>query len=461
MSTEALEKLHADLEAQVAAGQAPGLVAAVVRAEKPRTRAARSAGVVAEGAGAEGAGAEGAGAEGAEAGLGKGAVGVDADDELPQLRGAVVGGGEAGWHGFQEDVFCVGTLGLDSAVPVQRDSIFRIASLAKPIVAFAALQMIKEGIFGLDEPVDRLLPELADRQVLRSLESPVTDTVPAERPILVVDLLRFTSGLGLVMAMPDTYPIQAALDRAIGAPGPPQPAKTKTPDEYLAALGNLPLLHQPGAAWAYNTSSDLLGILMARATGSTLQKVLQERIFDRLGMRDTGFSVPGASIKRLTASYTPNGDGLDLFDPSEGSQWSSPPRLESGAGGLVSTVDDLLAFTRLMLGRGVFQGERLLSDELFTAMTTDQLSAAQKSRTIWVPGFFDTHGWGFGLAVRTVAGDGESAGAYAWSGGLGTSWGCDPVVGSAGILLTQRAMTSPAPEALTAQFWDGVHAACS
>ncbi len=359
-------------------------------------------------------------------------------------------------HPEGSQVLTAGTLGLGFGAPMQRDTIFRIASLSKPIVAFAALQMIEEGLFGLDEPVDRLLPELADRRVLRSLNSPVEDTVAAERPIAVRDLLAFTSGLGVVMALPGSYPIQAALDRAIGAPGPPQPATLASPDECLAALGALPLLFQPGDQWAYNTSSDLLGILLSRAAGTSLQKVLEDRLLGRLGMTDTAFSVPAADLRRLAVSYTGE---LELFDPAENSQWASPPPLESGAGGLVSTVDDLLAFTQLMLGRGVFQGRRLLSDELFSAMTSDQLTSAQKARTTWVPGFFESHGWGFGLSVRTVAGEGESVGTFGWSGGLGTSWAGDPVVGSAGILLTQRAMTSPEPSAWMTRFWGGVHAA--
>ncbi|MCE0539597.1 beta-lactamase family protein [Kineosporia rhizophila] len=371
---------------------------------------------------------------------------------VPGLVAAVVCGDET-------EVLVIGTQGLDDPTPMRPDTIFRISSLTKPIVAFAALQMVEEGVFGLDEPVEGLLPELAGLRVLRSLSGPVDDTVAAERPILVRDLLTFTAGFGQVMAPPGTYPIQAELDRAPGAPGPPQPARTVAPDEYLAALAALPLLHQPGAQWMYNTASDVLGVLMARAAGATLQQVLQQRLFGALALRDTGFCVPSSKIDRLATSYQPGPTGgLELFDPAEGGQWTSPPPLESGAGGLVSTAEDLLAFTRLMLGRGVFEGRRLLSEELFTAMTTDQLTEEQKQNTISMPGFFDTHGWGYGLSVRTVAGDGEPAGSFGWSGGLGTYWAATPG-GSAGILLTQRAMTSPEPEPLVTQFWSGVWAA--
>ncbi len=393
MIAEALEKLHAELTAQVTDGLVPGLAAAVV-----------------------------------------------SSDEV--------------------DVFVAGALEAGGERAVGRDTIFRIASLSKPMVAFGALQMVQEGLFELDEPVGRLVPELAHPRVLRSLDGPVSDTVAAERPITVRDLLTFTAGLGIVMAPPKTYPIQAELAEVLGEPGPPQPASALPPDETLARLGALPLLYQPGAQWAYDTAADVLGVLMARAAGTSLGTALSTRLFGPLGMVDTGFSVPPANVQKLTSSYTVGPDGgLELFDPAEGSQWASPPPLESASGGLVSTLDDLLVFARLMLGRGVLDHQRLLSDELFTAMTSDQLTAAQKSRTIWAPGFFDTHGWGFGLAVRTVAGDGESAGSYGWTGGLGTVWACDPVLGTAGILLSQRAMMSPEPESVTTSFWAGLHAA--
>lgn len=374
---------------------------------------------------------------------------------LPGLVSAVVSSDET-------DVFSAGTIGLGNPTLMRPDTIFRIASVSKPITAFVALQLVEEGRFGLDEPVGRLLPELAHPRVLRSIEGPVEDSVAAAKEITVRHLLTFTAGLGVVMAMPGTYPIQAELAAAIGEPGPPQPAKAKAPDEYLAALGSLPLVSQPGTAWMYNTCSDLLGVLMARAAGRELEQVLRERLFGPLGMSDTSFSVPPGKVGRLATSYAPDADGeLQLFDPAEGGQWTQPPPFESAAGGLVSTVPDLLAFTRLMLGRGVFEGRRLLSEELFAAMSSDQLTSEQKANTSWMPGFFEDHGWGFGMAIRTVAGDGESAGSFGWSGGLGTYWACDPVKGTAGILLTQRAMTSPNPEEWVTRFWAGTHAAAS
>ncbi|MDP9827411.1 CubicO group peptidase (beta-lactamase class C family) [Kineosporia succinea] len=390
MSSGVVEKLHADMAAQVAAGETPGLVAGVVR-------------------------------------------------------------------GDEVDVFCAGHLGREGEEVMRRDTIFRIASMTKPMLALVALRLVDAGVFGLDEPVGRLLPELARPRVLRRLDGPVGDTVAAERAVTVRDLLAFTAGLGVVMAAPGQYPVQAEIEAAIGAPGPPRPAKTVPADEFLARLGTLPLLHQPGAEWMYNTASDVLGVLVSRAAGASLGEVMRAYLFEPIGMRDTGFWVPPESVDRLAVSYTFD-ETWQVFDLARGGQFTAPPPFESGAGGLVSTLDDCLAFSRLMLGGGVFEGRRLLSGELFAEMTRDQLTPAQKARTFWVPGFFDTHGWGFGMAVRTVAGDGESVGSYGWSGGLGTAWACDPARRGAGILLTQRAMTSPVPNPVMQAFWSAATA---
>ena len=332
--------------------------------------------------------------------------------------------------------------------PLARDAIFRISSMTKPVTAVAAMILVEECLLRLDEPVDRLLPELADRRVLRRLDGPLDDTVPAERPVSVRDLLTFRMGFGLVMALPGTYPIQSAMDELGLAQGPPSPATPPDPDEWMRRLGTLPLLHQPGEKWMYNTGADVLGVLVARASGRPLEDFLRERVFQPLGMKDTAFSVPEATIPRFVTSYwtDPRSGALSVYDEAAGGQWSRPPAFPSGAGGLVATADDYLAFGRVMLGNGRLGGARILSRASVELMTSDQLTPAQKAVSGLVPGFFDGHGWGFGMAVITRRDDlAMSVGAYGWDGGLGTSWYSDPAEDTVTILMTQRAWTSPSP----------------
>src|SRR5437763_15194032 len=186
---------------------------------------------------------------------------------------------------------------------MRHDTIFRISSMTKPIIAVATMILLEECTLRLDEPVDRLLPELANRQVLKRLDGPLDDTVPANRPITVRDLLTFRMGFGQMMAPPDAYPIlKTANEQQIGM-GPPSPSTMPAPEEWMRRLGQLPLMHQPGEQWMYNTGSDVLGVLIARASGQPLATVLRDRLFEPLGMTDTGFSVPEASLDPLATSY--------------------------------------------------------------------------------------------------------------------------------------------------------------
>ena len=331
--------------------------------------------------------------------------------------------------------------------PVQRDTIFRIASMTKPVTAAAALILVEECKLRLDEPVERLLPELADRRVLRRIDAPLDDTVPANRPITVRDLLTFTLGYGMIMAMPNTYPIQSALAEALGG-GPPSPQQVPPPDEWMRRLGTLPLIHQPGEQWMYNTGSDVLGVLIARAAGQPFESFLRERIFEPLGMRDTGFSIPAPKLDRLATAYWTNFEtgAPEVFDDAKSSQWSRPPAFPSGAGGLVSTVDDFLAFSQMLLNGGRHGRARILSRPSVETMTSDQLTPAQKQASSFAPGFFDSYGWGFGVAIATRRDNpAGSVGAFGWSGGLGTTWQADPREDLTVILLTQSAWTSPKP----------------
>ena len=351
-------------------------------------------------------------------------------------------------------VDAIGTQGFADPTPMRHDTIFRISSMTKPITAAATMILVEECKLQLDDPVDRWLPELADRQVLKRLDGPLDETVPAKRPITVRDLLTFRMGFGQMMAPPDAYPIlSAANEQQIGM-GPPNPATMPAPDEWMRRLGSLPLMHQPGERWMYNTGSDVLGVLLARASGQPLETFLRERLFEPLGMKDTGFSVPAASLDRLATSYwTDAASGkLTVYDEPRGGQWSRPPVFPSGAAGLVSTIDDYLAFGQMMLSQGKHGSERILSRLSVELMTTDQLTPEQKAVSGLVPGFFDNNGWGFGVSVITRR-DAISAvpGKYGWDGGLGTSWYSDPREEMVTILMTQSAWNSPIPP--NVYFW--------
>jgi CubicO group peptidase (beta-lactamase class C family) len=319
--------------------------------------------------------------------------------------------------------------------PVARDSIFRIASTTKPITAAVTLAVAAEGLIKLDEPVDRLLPELAGRRVLRRMDGPLDDTVPAARAITVRDLLTFTFGFGMVgemFAAPEPWPVVAATQELrLATIGPPDPPVPPDPGTWIAALGSLPLLAQPGERWMYNTGAQVLGVLVARATGQPFSEVLKTRIFEPLGMPDTGFWT--ADTHRLATAYQPAPDGLAVRD-EPGGKWSCPPQFGDGGAGLVSTADDLLAFARMLL-RG---GAPVLPPDAVRAMTTDQLTPAQKARGGLLPGFFDGRSWGFCQAVY-------DSGAFGWDGGLGTSWLVDPTRDLTVIVLTQRMFESPEP----------------
>ncbi|WP_248962064.1 serine hydrolase domain-containing protein [Sphaerisporangium perillae] len=336
--------------------------------------------------------------------------------------------------------------------PMRRDAIFRIASVTKPVTAAAAMILVEECRLRLDDPVDELLPELADRKVLRRPDGPLDDTVPAHRPITLRDLLTYRMGLGAVMAPPGAYPIQRAMNEAGLSPGPE--AAPIEPDEWMKRLGDLPLVHQPGEKWMYHTGSDVLGVLMARAIGRPLEEFLKERLFGPLGMKDTGFHVPTDKLDRLTASYRPDpGTGaLILDDDPHQTRWDRPPAFPSAAGGLVSTADDLLAFCTMMLNKGRYGGERILSRPSVELMTTDQLTEEQKAENAVF--FGGGSGWGLGVNVVTRRSDlAAGPGGFGWNGGTGTSVYTDPAEELIGILLTQRHMTSPMAPAVFRDFW--------
>lgn len=351
-----------------------------------------------------------------------------------------------------EDVEAIGSLSIGGR-PIRRDSIFRISSMTKPIAAAATMILVEESKLRLDEPVDRLLPELADRRVLKRVDGPVEDTEPAIRPITVRDLLTFTMGFGYLFAA-EEYPIHRAIAEVGLGPGAPRPSADPAPDEFMRRLGTLPLIYQPGRGWLYNTPASVLGVLVARASGRAFDVFLSERLFEPLGMKDTSFSVAATKLERLATSYMPSpptGE-LAVYDPAEGGDWSRPPVFPNGAGGLVSTADDYLSFARMLMDNGRHGKVRILSRPSVELMTTDQLTPDQKSASGFGPEFFANHGWGFCVQIVTRRNQMESVGSYGWGGGMGTLWESDPREEMIIILMTQTGQASSTPSGVFVDF---------
>ena len=342
-------------------------------------------------------------------------------------------------RGDEVHVDVIGTMAFGGDGPIKRNAIFRIASLTKPILATAAMMLVEDGTLALDEPIDRLLPELANRRVLRHIDGPLDDTVAANRPITVEDLLTFRMGYGMLIepAFDPPFPIVQAANELQLVMGPPDPRTPHDPDQWIERFGTLPLMYQPGERWQYNAGSLVLGVLVARAAGQPLEAFFGTRIFDPLGIKETGFSMPAAQTHRLPSQYTTDFQTgkVELQTLTGPDVWARPPVFPSGAGGLLSTADDYLAFARLLLNRGLYRDERLLSERSVEMMTTNHLTPEQiAGGGILLSG----SGWGFGMAV-TVAPDPVSPvpGRYGWSGGYGTTWFNDPHRQLIAIALTQ------------------------
>ncbi len=356
-------------------------------------------------------------------------------------------------------VDAIGMQAVGGSAPMRRDTIFRIASLTKPITAAAAMILVEECTLRLDEPVDRLLPELASRKVLKRLDGPLDDTVPANRPISLRDLLTLRMGLGYIMEPSSAYPIQQAVNAQQILQGPPKPQTLPAPDEWIRRVATLPLMHQPGEQWMYDLGLDVLGVLIARASGQPLETFLRKRLFEPLGMQDTAFSVLTEKLERLATCYqtNPNTGTLELYDAADdNSQWSRPPAFPSAAGGLVSTVDDYRAFGQMMLNQGQHGRERILSRPAVELLTTDHLTPEQKAGARVLLG--DHRSWGLGVSMVTRRDDVSAVpGRYGWDGGLGTSWASDPKEDMVAILMTQVAWTSPSPPAVYRDFWTSAY----
>ncbi|WP_144138895.1 serine hydrolase domain-containing protein [Paraburkholderia sp. BCC1884] len=333
-------------------------------------------------------------------------------------------------------------------LPMERDTLFRIASMTKPVTSVAILMLIEEDRLALDTPISLWLPELAAPRVLRDPAGPLDETDPARAPITVLDLL--THRAGFAYHFTATGPLSEAYSAAFnGFESSVDGAR------WLARMAALPLMFQPGSRWHYGIATDILGVLIERVSGMTLGDFFRTRIFEPLGMRDTAFWVPDAQLARLATAYSVESGTRQrvVEDHPSASRWANPNRFQSGGGGLVSTAQDYLQFAQLLLGRGRVGETRLLSHRSVDLMRSNFLSRDQRR----VPAFGHVlwAGQGFGLGLSVVDDPAQqlplgyrSLGSFGWPGAYGTSWFADPVENLIGLMLIQRRAIEPFPMAL-------------
>jgi len=329
----------------------------------------------------------------------------------------------------------VGMSDLESAKPMRADTLFRIASMSKPITSAAALMLVEEGRIALDDPITRWIPELADLRVLRDPAGPLDDTTPAARAITVEDLLTHRSGIAY--APFSEGPLQQAYEQALGDPG----MNRLSVDQWLAALGTLPLAFQPGERFHYGHSTDVLGFLIGRVEGRPFREVLRERIFDPLGMPDTDFWLPEAKRGRLASLYRYD-ESESRLSKVELEMYDAPPAYTPGGGGLVSSAGDYHRFARMLLGGGALEGVRLLRPETVRLMHTNRLTDAQRETPFAGMPLWRKSGFGLGLSVAEDLVDNPyavgAAGSMTWPGIFGTWWQADPVNDLVMIYLIQH-----------------------
>ncbi|WP_295853158.1 serine hydrolase domain-containing protein [Tardiphaga sp.] len=340
-----------------------------------------------------------------------------------------------------------GLADVERQIAIKDDTIFRIYSMTKPITSVAFMMLVEQGLVALDEPVHKYIPEWKDLGVFQAGITPPFMTRPPARPMLIIDLLRHTSGL--------TYGFQQRtnVDAAYRAQKIGEIEKAGTLQSMIYDLGRIPLEFSPGDAWNYSVSTDVVGYLVEKISGMAFEQFLQRRIFDPLGMVDTGFFVPAAKAHRLAACYAADGKGgMILQDDPTTSSFLSPPSLVSGGGGLCSTAADYLLFCRALLNGGEFGGVRLLGPKTLALMTSNHLPGGrdltQLSKSLFSEATYAGVGFGLGFSVTIdpaqtmIPG---SAGEYAWGGAATTSFWIDPTEQLIAIFMTQLLPSSAYP----------------
>ena len=375
------------------------------------------------------------------------------DQVGPSLKALVDQGALSGmvtlvWRGGQEaQVNAIGQRDIAAGLPMERDTLFRIASMTKPVTSIAVMMLLEEGKLRLEDPVTRWIPELGGMQVLEDPAGPLDKTRPARRDITVKDLL--THRAGLAYGFTSVGPIAHAHEKKLGSPL----VNPLSPDDWLKALGELPLSYEPGERFHYSHATDVLGFLVARIEGKPLGQVLKERIFDPLGMKDTAFWLPPEKRGRLAKLYEAPADGGPLRDVSL-PMADAPPAFEGGGGGLISCLDDYLKFARMMLGGGEVDGVRLVKPETIDLMCANRLSEEQRGHTFMGMPFWLSQGFGLGVSMVIDPAKHEwmgagGQGAFGWPGAFGTWWQADPAHDMILIYLIQDSMPL-GPEAVTA-----------
>ena len=331
---------------------------------------------------------------------------------LTSRRGEIVQAEAVGWRD------------IETNSPMRPDTLFRIASMTKPVTSAAALMLVEEGRIALDDPIARWVPELAELRVLRDPAGPLDDTEPARRAITVEDLLMHRAGLAY--APFSEGPLQQAYAQKLGDPG----MNRMSVDAWLAALGTLPLAWQPGERFHYGHSSDVLGFLIGRVVGEPFREVLRERIFAPLGMADTDFWLPPEKRSRLASLYSYDGEAGRLVKV-ETEMYEAPPAYTPGGGGLISSAPDYHRFALMLLGEGALGGVRLLRPETVRLMWTNRLTDAQRQVPFAGMPLWQKSGFGLGLSIAEDLSDNPyacgAAGSMTWPGIFGTWWQADPV----------------------------------
>ena len=355
--------------------------------------------------------------------------------------GQLAGAATLVWRGGEAHTACVGWRDVEANLPVERGTIFRIASMTKPITSVAALMLVEEGRMTLSDPITRYAPEFSQMRVLRSPDGPLSETDLAERAITFEDLL--THRAGLTYSDFHRGPIAQAYREALGG----EIDSELAPDDWIARLANLPLVGQPGSAMYYGCSTDLLGLLIARIEDAPLGAVLRRRIFDPLGMDDTSFVVPQQKRHRRSAAYGFDHEGrLAKRLERKGVFVAERPEdmaYESGGAGLWSTMDDYLKFARLFVGNGAVDGVRILRPETLAMMVANRLTDSVRTNPGWLG--LQARGRGFGLGVSVVVETAKtdmmrrgSVGTVSWPGAFGGWWQADPAEGSVLIFLAHN-----------------------